>query len=336
MSHTFLTCAGHVAAQRTSDPRASLETRRCGGHRVHPISITNTCSVGGLSKRDEQLTWRHVEGSESFDRHRCSSVINRDRSLHPDAWTAVMHRDNGGLPSGGGHSSRSCDRDGWEDSWKKSTIVVRSNSDRGAIKPRSWLLHRGINTTILPIPGAQFPLKTAGEKSLIEARSPLDRGHDQARSWLPLKPNQCWFVVGLKPRSMPKESLPRRIQTAPTRTHQSATIFGRNFPLKACILPSCSSTFDRFVKWIKQISRKISSSSWSPAFRLNCEAIGAGLIANSPLISSNFPLEFRTSTRKNPSKFTSIHENWSPIIAEIRLVVIFDRLSWGNLSFYYI
>ena len=74
--------------------------------------------------------------------------------------------------------------DGWEDSWKKSTIVVRSNRDRGAIEPRSWLFHRGINATIH---GARFQLKTAGEKSTIEARSPLDRDHDQARSWLLLK-----------------------------------------------------------------------------------------------------------------------------------------------------
>ena len=44
-------------------------------------------------------------------------------------------------------------------------------------------------------------------------------------------------------------------------------------------------------------------------FRLDCEAIGAGLITNFSLISSNFPLEFRTSTRKNTSKFASIHKN---------------------------
>ena len=41
-----------------------------------------------------------------------------------------------------------------------------------------------------------------------------------------------------------------------------------------------------------------------PAFRLNSEGIGAGLITNSSLISSNFPLEFRNSVRKDPSKFT--------------------------------
>ena len=29
--------------QRTSDPRASLEMRRCGGHGVHPIANHNTC-----------------------------------------------------------------------------------------------------------------------------------------------------------------------------------------------------------------------------------------------------------------------------------------------------
>ena len=71
-----------------------------------------------------------------------------------------------------------------------------------------------------------------------------------------------------------------------------------------------------------------------PAFRLDCQAIGAGLIVNFSFISSNFPLEFRTSTRKNPSKFASIHENWSPILMTIGLVVRFDRLLGGNLSFY--
>ena len=43
-SHTVLTYAEHVAAQWTLDPRASLEMRQCGGHRVHPISIKSTCS----------------------------------------------------------------------------------------------------------------------------------------------------------------------------------------------------------------------------------------------------------------------------------------------------
>ena len=36
---------------------------------------------------------------------------------------------------------------------------------------------------------------------------------------------------------------------------------------------------------------------------------GTELMTNFSLISSNFPLEFRTSTRKNRSKFALIHEN---------------------------
>ena len=71
-----------------------------------------------------------------------------------------------------------------------------------------------------------------------------------------------------------------------------------------------------------------------PAFRLNSEGIGAGLITNSSLISSNFPIEFRKSVIKDLSKFTPIRANWILILVEIGLVVRFDRLSRGNLSFY--
>ena len=70
------------------------------------------------------------------------------------------------------------------------------------------------------------------------------------------------------------------------------------------------------------------------AFRLNSEGIGEGLITNSSLISSNFPLEFRKSVRKDPSKFTPIRANWSLILVAIGLVVRFDRLSRGNWCFY--
>ena len=71
-----------------------------------------------------------------------------------------------------------------------------------------------------------------------------------------------------------------------------------------------------------------------PAFILNSEGIGAGLITNFSLISSNFPLEFRKSVRKDPSKFTPIRTNWSLLLVAIGLLVRFDRLSIGNLSFY--
>ena len=128
---------------------------------------------------------------------------------------------------------------------------------------------------------------------------------------------------------------------APT-TYQTASTIAFNWPrssdqfpsLKACIPLSCSLTFDRLVKKLSKFRGRSLVHRVLPAFRLDCEAIGAGLITNFSLISSNFPLEFRTSTRKNPSKFASIHENWSTILAAIGLVVRFDRLSGGNLSFY--
>ena len=109
---------------------------------------------------------------------------------------------------------------------------------------------------------------------------------------------------------------------------------GQFLSLKACISLLCSSTFDRFVKELSKFRGRSLVHRDPPAFRLDSESIGAGLIANFSLISCNFPLEFRTSTRKNPSKFASIHENWSPILAAIGLLVRFDRLSGGNLSFY--
>ena len=71
----------------------------------------------------------------------------------------------------------------------------------------------------------------------------------------------------------------------------------------------CSPTFDRFVKELSEFQGRSLVHRDPPAFRLNCEAIGAGLIANSSLILSNFHLEFQTSARKNPSKFALIHEN---------------------------
>ena len=63
------------------------------------------------------------------------------------------------------------------------------------------------------------------------------------------------------------------------------------FPsLKACISLLCSSTFDRFVKELSEFRRRSLLHRDPPAFRLDCEAIGAGLITNCSLISLNFPL----------------------------------------------
>ena len=192
--------------------------------------------------RNQELTWRHVQGSESSDHHR--DVL--DHGVLVRAITIVHSPE---APS-----------DGWEDSWKKSTIVVRSNRDHGAIEPRSWLLHRGINATILSINGARFPLKMAGEK--VHDRSPIS-----TRSW----PQSSAIVASFEAKSMlihhgieatiNAKGIRSHDAFSPLpRPHKSATIFGLNFPLKACTLPSCSLTFDRFVKVIKKILREVLSS----------------------------------------------------------------------------
>ena len=93
------------------------------------------------------------------------------------------------------------------------------------------------------------------------------------------------------------------------RPLQLPTIFGLIFPLKTHVFSLCSSTFDRFVKELSEFRGRSLVHRDPPAFRLDCKAIGVGLITNFSLISLNFPLEFRTSTRKNLSKFASIDEN---------------------------
>ena len=185
-------------------------------------------------------------------------------------------------------------------SWRSA---ARSTPNRCTIRPRSWSI-----------------VVDPGEK----------RGQEMRKSWQKLRPihgrsRSC--DVAPRKRSHDPCKPPPRPPSLPSKS-------GLILSLKACISLSCSSTFDRLVKKLSEFRGRSLVHRVPPAFRLDCEAIGAGLITNFSLISSNFPLEFRTSTRKNPSKFASIHENWSPILAEIGLVVRFDRLSGGNLSFY--
>ena len=125
-----------------------------------------------------------------------------------------------------------------------------------------------------------------------------------------------------RPRNRSHDALKRR-----PRPLQLATIFGSISSLKSHVLLLCSLTFDRLVKKISKFRGRSLVHRDPPAFRLNSEGIGEGLI-------TDFPLEFRKSVRKDPSKFTPIHANWSLILMAIRLVVRFDRLSRGNLSFY--
>ena len=209
----------------------------------------------------------------------------------------------------------------------RSPIVTRLRRDRSSIVPR------------LGPPSAWNRFHSIGRRATHDQDH--DHGPIATRSW----PDRGMIVVHLKPKlrltylkfgsyDAAPENRSHDALIAPPRTRQLPMIFDPILPLKSHVFLLCSSTFDRFVKELSEFRGRSLVHRDPPAFRLDCEAIGVGLIANVSLISSNFPLEFRTSTRKNPSKFASIHENWSLILAEIGLVVRFDRLSRGNLSFY--
>ena len=90
------------------------------------------------------------------------------------------------------------------------------------------------------------------------------------------------------------QPLPRRLNSAPT-TASIALDFGLISPLKTHVVLLCSSTFDRFVKELSEFRGRSLVYRDPPAFRLNSEGIGAGLITNSSMISSNFPMN-----SKNP------------------------------------
>ena len=92
---------GSAGSPSDNDGRTTQSSVSSSDHDRHRTVVIN---------RDQELTWRHMEGSESFDRHR--DVM--DRAI------AIVH-------------SPEAPSDGMKDSWKKSMIVVRSNSDRGVI-----------------------------------------------------------------------------------------------------------------------------------------------------------------------------------------------------------
>ena len=151
------------------------------------------------------------------------------------------------------------------------SIVARSQPDLGTIVARSWRKSQ--------LFGSQIQAKLTPIRLVIEATI-------YAHGIAPLMPSNRLHDCVSRPRS------------------------SGQFPtLKACISRLCYSTFDRFVKELSKFRGRSLVHRDPPAFRLDWEAIGAGLITNFSLISSNFPNEFRTSARKNPRNFTSIHEN---------------------------
>ena len=156
-SQTTLTCAGRVAAQQTSD---SNRTAEIAWTQVHSINKLSTCIIPTLSDHD-QRAYRSSRGStrsaQSLSRLDHGFVgcrfIGQSRSSSRSSLIGQLTVD---AP----HDHNLLDRaivtvpspealsDGYEVSRKNSTIAVRSNRDRGAIEPRSWLFHRGFTATI--------------------------------------------------------------------------------------------------------------------------------------------------------------------------------------------
>ena len=117
--------------------------------------------------------------------------------------------------------------------------------------------------------------------------------------------DQGWFIVRLRPRSSladgPRSSCDRGHQTH-LPTGSNSPEFARKIPFKNRCIPSCflNSWLNR--EGIKWFERKILSSSWSPAFRLDFDQNQSGIDHEFHRISSDFPLERRTSTRKKSSR----------------------------------
>ena len=216
----------------------------------------------------------------------------RSRSDHPLTWSSI------------GRSRRFV-----EELHDRGPIEPRSRRNQAAITARSSRDHASFFVESSPraLIGIDWGLRSRFTHDLltIVARSRRDRGPmvvlfgsemeaELLRNW---SHNLCQW-------NRPLEA----IQPLP-RLPQLPTILGLIFPLKTHVFSLCSSTFDRFVKELSKFRGRSVVHRDPPAFRLDCEAIWARLIANFSLISSNFPLEFRTCARKNPSKFASIHKN---------------------------
>ena len=169
-----------MAAHQTSD---AIKTATIAWTRVHAIIKSGTCANDNLSDRDRRAhrsprgTTRSARSSSHFDqgfiaiftdRMAGGGLSSRSRSDgHGEARSSSLREDTWSVrfPS-----------DGVEDSWKNTTIAVQSNRDRSAIEPRSWILHRGIDSTI-------FRRRPRWITITIKPRSWPDRGAIVARSW---------------------------------------------------------------------------------------------------------------------------------------------------------
>ena len=206
---------------------------------------------------------------------------------------------------------------------------VEEHRDRAAIAHHSLWNH--LHDLRMAVVGASIPRSTH-DRGLIAVRSWPDRGAIVVLLKVKLKQISPPNWSGIEATTSPQGTAPTTPLISPHDRLYCPRIWA-NFPFKKPCISPYSSTFDRFAKELSKFRGRSLVHRDPLAFRLDCEAIGAGLIANFSLISSNFSLEFRTFARTNPSKFASIYKNWSPILVAIGLVVRFDRLSGGNLSF---
>ena len=75
-------------------------------------------------------------------------------------------------------------------------------------------------------------------------------------------------------------------------------LFSRNFLIKNWCSSLCNLTLDWIVKQLSDFWARSWVHRDPPAFRIDCDPIGAGLITKSCRIRSNFPLEHRTSAEE--------------------------------------
>ena len=336
MSHTFHT---RLDTWRLQEGSAMITWTR-----VHAIMHQRTCAIEGLS---DMLDERHVAARNGITFHRTAAILI---AIFLQIRRLAME-----LPDGGLSDSRSrSDGHGDVRSWPSIFLMLhravqrfrgrtpRSRSDRTAIAARSSR-DRGIFGMDWRRWSRRMVLNEDGtrrghDRGSIASRSWSDRcliattiKRDRGVYW---SENQAKITANSGASKSPEGTAPT---TPANRLHDRSNdprIRAKVLFKKACILPSLFLTFDRFVKELSEFQGRSLFHCDPPAFRLNSEGIGAGLITNSSLISSNFPLEFRKSVRKDLSKFTLIRANWSLILVAIGLLVRFDRLSRGNLSFY--
>ena len=89
-SHIFLPCAGHMAASRTLDTRASIQPRRYNGLIVHMIVNHNTCVKNAFKWSDRGLALHHVASSDGCD----SSLFRRIMGGRVEASRCSNRRSN--------------------------------------------------------------------------------------------------------------------------------------------------------------------------------------------------------------------------------------------------